>query len=224
MEEIAVLLKQCALREETYDMRYTQTESKRVSLISSSSQAVYRSTMKDLYVEILKFEAKVIHFFSNKKGKRLAQEMIMWNDWQTWFEEIIKKREELERVETQYETLVGEEKWKQKWRRQEEKHNETLRSIDAVTAAIKEVQAVIANANRDSDRQKLIQWLKQPEEKIPKMERPEPSPSNSEFSKWLIGNPIFDSWETEPNSFLWLCGKGIIPLVSWMFRRLLTCT
>ena len=72
-----IIVKQYALRKEAYDMRYGQVESNQEPLVVSSSQNLYRSTMKDLYLEILKFEAKVVRFPDIKAKDAPIQEFAL---------------------------------------------------------------------------------------------------------------------------------------------------
>lgn len=199
---------QCALREQTCDMRYANTESNQEFSVISSFQIEYRSTMKDLYMQILTFEAKVVHFFSGNTSKRILQESVKWNDWGVWMGDILKKKEVLEKLEIEYEKVYGEEKWKQQWRRKEAQHKETLGRIDAVKGAIEEFRADVAKAQKLSDRKELIEWLKEPTKNLEKMKRPQPSPQDSMFSDWLFRESNYRAWKTEDNSFLWLRGKG----------------
>lgn len=164
--------------------------------------------MKDLYMQILTFEAKVVHFFSGSTSKRIFEESVKWNKWKDWMDDILEKEEELKKLEIEYEKAYGEEKWKQQWRRKEAQHKETLGRIDAVKGAIEEFRADVAKAQNLSDRKELIEWLKEPTKNLEKMKRPQPNPQNSRFSRWLFRDGNYRAWKTEDNSFLWLRGKG----------------
>jgi hypothetical protein len=218
LEQIAIIIRQCHLREESYELRYGQRQKYQVPVpsstqssqqsghetrISESAQNLYRFAMKNLYVEILRFETTCIGFFSDNKVKRLAVDMIKWDDWEALSKGFVEQNDKLEKLELQYDSLIQREEWE----KVKERHQSTLKSIDAVGTQILDFRELVSKAKNDSDRLQLLKLLNQSGAMI-KQSRPEPNRSGQNASRWLVTDPLFTAWQDESNSLLWVYGKG----------------
>jgi hypothetical protein len=72
-------------------------------------------------------------------------------------------------------------------------------------------QQAVASAESDEKRRKLIEWLSSADPSINYISaRDKHQPKTGD---WLVKDSHdFKNWETSPNSFLWVNGKGMTPL------------
>ena len=58
----------------------------------------YRETLKELYIRILKFQARTIVYFSKNDIFRLGLDILKWDDWTTMANDITKQEETFEKL------------------------------------------------------------------------------------------------------------------------------
>lgn len=195
---------------------------------------MYGAAIEDTYLEILKFEARVICFFAGRSFKRGFQEMIKWNDWESWFEEITSKETALKEIEERYNQVNVERRWRHSWDEAKKRHDEMMDKLDVATTAITKISTDRDNMRKDQERNKFIEWLNPMNRYVSDQgngerrvtARPQPNAYSSGFSKWLT--QWLTSWQDTQNSFLWLCGKGMFAspthcvkahsLASWLWE------
>jgi hypothetical protein len=75
IEDIAVIIRQCALREIGYEHRYVKGMNQDACQDLGSAHSMFRRAMKELYIETLRFEAKCLEFLVQHPAKHLLNDM-----------------------------------------------------------------------------------------------------------------------------------------------------
>lgn len=211
------------MREALYDRRYGHKVSDEDRLILQSTHVMYRETLKKLYVQILKFEAGSICYFSKNGGSRLALDMIKWDNWDLALSEIRTREDAFCNV---YEI------WKDQRDQEEQealfmRHKENLDVMKSISGNVSGLRTAIELAQRNKERSRLLDWLS------------DIDPSENFNAAWdkheaLTGNWLlrdkkdFQRWKTIPGSFMWLNGKGkfahrsncaiLLMISSWLWK------
>jgi N-terminal domain of NWD NACHT-NTPase len=202
LEDISVLIRKCTLREETYVLWFE--DGKCSHKVSKKAQISYRAAIKDVYNEILKFEAKAVCFYESNTAVRLLEDSVKWDNWDDLSAEIKKKNATLENLETTYQTLLQQDHWN----KVENAHTNTLNSLSLIAGENKRTADLIAQAQNSDTRRNLLEWLKKDEKGSQATIKPEATLPRSKTGHWLVQDPDFLKWRDSPNSCLWLHGKG----------------
>jgi len=208
VETVASIICESSLRETTYSKRYEQTQSgMQQQKESRSAHVEYRSKIRDLYKEILTFQATNICFLSDKWAKRALKDFAKWDDWEKIVGALEEQNSSLRNLDTQWSELRKEEQW-QEW---QSGHRENARLLAAIEAETERVAAAITSAQQNSDRRSILDWLRLEGKSI------NPSKFLQEYAgartsiestgDWILEHPDFRAWKTGRNSFLWLQGK-----------------
>jgi hypothetical protein len=193
------------MRESVYEQRAKCNNSDEEQTLSEESDALYRATLKDLYIEILKFQANVIKHMSKNGAFRLGLDMIKWQNWES--SDIQTKEADLCKLYDLRKDLNAE--------RDFEKilayHREEIENLSSISYNTSSLLYAIQEQQADRKRTELLNWLSSVDSS--KLYNSGLDKIRTGTGEWLLtGNKIFEQWKLSPNSFIWLNGKGIITL------------
>ncbi|KAE9376195.1 hypothetical protein N431DRAFT_404374 [Stipitochalara longipes BDJ] len=205
LDYISDLIVRSAMRESLYERRYRSKAGEGdVSLDSDlSSHKKYQDTLKNLYIEILKFQASGVCYLSTNTAFRLGRDVVKWDKWDAFLGDIKKREDAFCKVYEIWKDTIDQENCEGVYRRHREKM-ETLGSISCNIVALKKS---IEDKQRETSRTKLLDWLSSID--------PSENYNTALLARqagtgdWLLqGNSDFESWKTGRNSLLWLNGKA----------------
>jgi hypothetical protein len=187
------------MRQKLYQRRYDAD--------SGDQLQGYRDTLKELYIRILKFQAKSVGYYSKNDASRLGRDVVKWDNWDSLLEDITVQEVAFTQVYDIWKDLIAREEYDKLSRR----HTESMDIMKLISDNIVAFQQAVASAQSDENRTKLIKWLSSAEPSINYNSARDKH--QSETGDWLIKDSRdFKNWETSSNSFLWVNGKGITPL------------
>jgi hypothetical protein len=85
LEDISNLIVRSTMREDLY--------SRQTLLSRKSDHQEYRDTLKELYVRVLKFQARAICYFSKQHIFRQGLDLVRWDDWDSLAGDISKQED-----------------------------------------------------------------------------------------------------------------------------------
>jgi hypothetical protein len=187
------------MRQKLYERRYDTNNEDQLH--------EYRDTLKELYIRILKFQAKSVCYYSKNDASRLGRDVVKWDNWDSLLEDIRVQEVAFTQVYDIWKDLIAREEYDKLSRR----HTESMDIMKLISDNIVAFQQAVASAQSDENRTKLIGWLSSAEPSINYNSARDKH--QSETGDWLIKDSRdFKNWETSSNSFLWVNGKGITPL------------
>jgi hypothetical protein len=192
------------MRQRLYDRWYKTSK-------SSDELREYRDTLKELYIRILKFEAKCVVYYSKHQATRLGRDIVKWDAWDSMLGEITGQESDFVKVYDIWKDLLAQEEYE----KLSSRHTESIDAMKMISENIVGFQQAIASEQGDTRRAALINWLSTVDPSVnynTAREKHQP-----ETSKWLTQESAdFKNWESAPNSFLWLNGKGeTLPFASY---------
>jgi hypothetical protein len=193
---IGNLIVRSDMRQRLYERRYKTSN-------SSDGLHEYRETLKELYLRILKFEAKCVVYYSKNQATRLGRDITKWDLWDSLLQDITVQEGDFMKVyDTWKDFLAQDESEKLSIR-----HTDSIDVMKMISENIVGFQQAVASAQDDTHREALINWLSCLDPSInynSAREKHQP-----ETGKWLTEeSDDFKNWESAPNSFIWLNGKG----------------
>jgi hypothetical protein len=197
------------MREQLYHRLYERHESHgdkshvREKSPVSTSHISYREALKELYVAILKFQATCFCFLSKMTGVRIAQDAVIWKDWNALFGEIEDKETKFGKIEYQWQ----DDQYELEYESERERHIDSLAQLGAIKEEINRVHKVIEKNRMDGQRESLLHWLSSvdPSSNYNSARKKHQSSTGD----WLVlRNEEFRNWMQTENSLLWLNGKG----------------
>ena len=200
---ISNLIAQSSLREELYTRRYESENSDGEDNPLRESHSLYKETLKKLYVQIMKFQATSICYYSKNSAFRIGLDMVKWNSWDSLLSDI-------QIQETAFSAI--NELWKDRKYDEEcealiKRHQESMNTLNTISTDVSGLRKAVEDAQQDGTRRGLLDWLSSvdPSENYNSAQRRH-EPRTGE---WLVqGNESFKEWEHSPNSLIWLHGKG----------------
>jgi hypothetical protein len=196
---IGNLIVRSDMRQKLYERRYDTNNEDQLH--------EYRDTLKELYIRILKFQAKSVCYYSRNDASRLGRDVVKWDNWDSLLEDITVQEIAFTQVYDIWKDLIAREEYDKLSRR----HTESLDIMKLISDNIVSFRLAVASAQSDENRTKLIKWLSSAEPSINYNSARDKH--QSETGDWLIKDSRdFKNWETSSNSFLWVNGKGITPL------------
>jgi N-terminal domain of NWD NACHT-NTPase len=187
------------MRQRLYERQYK---------VANSSEELheYRDTLKELYVRILKFEAKCVSYYSKTEASRLGRDVAKWDKWDSLLQDITNQESAFVQVYEIWKDLIAREEYEKLSNR----HTESMDVMKLISENIVGFQKAVASAQKEKNRRELIRWLSAADPSIHYIsarEKHEP-----ETGDWLIKESTdFKNWENSPNSILWVNGKGKTP-------------
>jgi hypothetical protein len=195
---IGNLIVRSDMRQRLYERRYDAN--------NEDQQHEYRDTLKELYIRILKFQAKIVCYYSKNDASRLGRDVVKWDNWDSLLEDITVQEVAFTQVYDIWKDLIAGEEYDKLTSR----HTESMDIMKLISDNIVAFQQAIASAQSDQNRTELTKWLSSADPSINYISaRDKHQP---ETGDWLVkDSPEFEDWETSSNSFLWVNGKGITP-------------
>jgi hypothetical protein len=222
LDYISDLIVRSTMRENLYKRRYESQSSEDDRKTLLASHMMYRDTLKKLYVQILRFQASSVCYLSKSSAFRLGLDIVKWDNWDSSLSDVQKREDAFREVYNVWKDLRDQEDCKAIFARHQAKMNVMI----SIRGDISGLRNAIEHAQGDTKRTDLLNWLS----------TIDPSESfNVGLDKvragtgdWLLnGNSDFEDWETSPNSFAWLNGKGnstpgavllvLITSLSWLW-------
>jgi hypothetical protein len=187
------------MRQKLYQRRYDAD--------SGDQLQGYRDTLKELYIRILKFQAKSVCYYSKNEASRLGRDIVKWDSWDSMLQDITEQEGAFTQVYDIWKDLIAREEYDKLSKR----HIESMDIMKVISKHIVGFQQAVASAESDEKRRKLIEWLSSADPSINYISaRDKHQPKTGD---WLVKDSHdFKNWETSPNSFLWVNGKGMTPL------------
>jgi N-terminal domain of NWD NACHT-NTPase len=161
LEDLAHILSLCKMREQLYQRLYEEHKSHdeksevREKKPTSSSHLPYREALRDLYVAILKFQATCFCFLSKRTGTRIAQDAVIWKDWNNLFGEIKDKETKFCEMSQQWK----DDRYEDECEATQERHVENLARLGAIEEEVSRVREAIEQNGMDEQRESLLCWL-----------------------------------------------------------------
>ena len=189
------------MRQKLYERQY-KTDN------SSEELHEYRDTLKELYIRILKFEAKCVCYYSKNAAKRLGRDVAKWDMWDSLLQDITDQEGEFMKVYGIKQDLVAQGEYE----KLSSRHIESMDILKVISENIDGFKQAVASTQSEKNRTQLVEWLSTADPSInhnSAREKHEP-----ETGDWLIKDSTdFKSWFNAPNSFLWVNGKGEAPFL-----------
>jgi hypothetical protein len=164
---------------------------------------MYRETLKRLYIQILKFQASSVCYLSKNTAFRLGLDIVKWDNWDSSITDVQKREDAFRQVFDVWKDMRDQEDCEAVFAR----HHAKMNVMISIRGDISGLRSAIEHAQMDTKRTELLNWLS----------NIDPSESyntgldkvRADTGDWLLhGNTDFEDWETSPNSFAWLNGKG----------------
>jgi hypothetical protein len=187
------------MRQKLYERQYETN--------SSDKLHEYRDTLKELYSRILKFEAKIVCYYSKNEASRLGRDVVKWDKWDSMLQDVTVQEGAFLQVYDIWKDLIAREEYD----KLSSRHSESMEIMTLISENIVGFRQAVASAQSDENRAKLIAWLSSANPSINYISaREKHQPKTGD---WLVKeSPGFENWKTSPNSFLWVNGKGMTPL------------
>jgi hypothetical protein len=198
LSDLTLLLSQCKMREELYERRYegaiNEVDPKDSYL---EHHVTYKNSLRDIYIEILRFVATCCVYLSQNSLVRAARSSVAWDGWIDLNDGIIAKEKVLLNVEQLFDAFKVQEEW--------ERRQDWSRRMLAKNQAIFEEVERIASMMQDEKRTKLLEWLTSVN--IDAKYNNERERHREGTGLWLVKGHEFGRWKQTPNSVIWLHGK-----------------
>jgi hypothetical protein len=173
----------------------------------------YRDTLKELYIRILKFEAKCVCYYSKNAAKCLGRDVAKWDMWDSLLQDITDQEGEFMKLYGIKQDLVAQGEYE----KLSSRHIESMDILKVISENIGGFKQAVASTQSEKNRTQLVVWLSTADPSInhnSAREKHEP-----ETGDWLIKDSTdFKSWFNAPNSFLWVNGKGEAPFLFEMLH------
>ena len=203
LDYIADLIVRSSMRENLYSRRYETNENAQDRQAFQQSHLKYRDTLKELYVQILKFQASSICYFSKNGAFRLGLDMIQWDNWDSALGDVQGRETAFCGVYDIWKDTRDQEEYEVLYKR----HKENLGALNCIGTDVSGLRKAIVDAQKDGRRIGLLGWLSSVDPSVNfnnVIEKHELDTGN-----WLVeDNEEFSAWKKAPNSILWLNGPG----------------
>ncbi|CZR67570.1 uncharacterized protein PAC_17469 [Phialocephala subalpina] len=196
LDYIGNLIVRSDMRQKLYERQYK---------VANSSEGLheYRDTLKELYVRILKFEAKCVCYYSKNQVSRLSRDIAKWDMWDSLLQDVTVQEGEFVKVYKIWKDLIAQEEYE----KLSSRHAESINVMKLISENIVGFQQAVTSAQSDTKRAKFIKWLSTVDPSInysSAREKHQPDTGN-----WLTQESAgFKNWENVSNSFLWINGKA----------------
>ncbi|UKZ46575.1 hypothetical protein TrVGV298_000780 [Trichoderma virens] len=201
LEYISSLVAQSQIREALYIKCYESRTGGYEEF--QQSHRVYKAALQQLYMQILRFQAKSCCYYSNNSAFRHGLDAIKWNDWDQLVNDVRERDTEFTAIEQIWQNMqLVEERLAAETRQQSVINH--LSAIETDTAASrKAAESAVAR----KEREELLKWLCDidPSSNYNTAREMHEVGTN----EWLVkDSEEFKAWETNDGSLLWLHGKA----------------
>lgn len=167
--------------------------------------SAFRSCLRELYQHILRFQISTICYYSDHGCFRLAKDSVKWDDWNSLLQKIKDQEKAFLCI-----SVAFKDELEERWHRHDQRHKESVENlINSINNNLSGLRRDIELANKNTQRTQLLQWLSNVD--------PSENYNNArgrckdQTGNWLIKENLkFQKWKNQPNSFLWLHGKGML--------------
>lgn len=143
-------------------------------------------------------------YYSKQGLLKLAKDFVKWDEWDLLLEELKNREESFRKILDD----CKDERYEEECLAQDQRHRQSVKALDSIGISISGLQEAIEAAQKDSQRTELFNWLSTVD--ASENYNNARTRHKAQTGEWLInGNDRFKNWQIEPNSFLWLHGKGI---------------
>lgn len=203
LESISDVITRSMMQENLYFRRWESNNNNNDREGFLPSHQGYRDTLKELYVRLLRFQATSVCYFSKNGALRLILDVTKWDDWGAMLEDI-KDKDTAFRLTYQH---LNDTKIEEEFEKLRIRHKESMNVLSTISSDVSGLRKAIEEAQNDKKRQELLKWLCliDPSENYKKAL----SKHRAGTCGWFIETNVkFETWKTDPNSLLWLNGKG----------------
>lgn len=205
LDEIAAIISRCTLREFQYHQRYEAHGSNYQRSLHAITEphAIYRDTLKALYIKILRFQVTSICHLSQNSFARVADDVRISNDWDSMLAEVELAESRVVSLEQQWRDMKFDEETTKLMSR----HEQQIEGLALIKDEVALISKLLKEVGESENRLKLLQWLS----------TVDPSANYNAARRrhalstgdWLVKeNRDFANWKTAPSSLIWLNGKG----------------
>ncbi|UKZ71720.1 uncharacterized protein TrAtP1_012668 [Trichoderma atroviride] len=200
LEYISSLIVQSRMREDLYHRRY---ELNSLSEASTTSKAIYKNTLEELYRQILRFQVTSYCYYTHNEASRFGRDFVKRDDWSDLIGKIRTQDSHFIKINQ----LWRENQYNDECVAAQQRHQESMNSLTVVGAELSGLRKAVEDANSKSDHQSLMRWLC----------GIDPSPiynaalnrHEAGTSEWLLRrNEKFSTWIKISSTFIWLHGKA----------------
>ncbi|KAI3555710.1 hypothetical protein CABS02_04086 [Colletotrichum abscissum] len=199
LKHISSIIVRSSMWEDLYVRRYESDNSEP----SLGSHDQYRTALKRLYQEIIRFQIVCYHHFNHKTASRVGLDAVKHNDW----EELLK---EIEYQETQFDKVLSD--WRDRMfndecEKSQGRHEQVMIHWQNIGTDVSDLKRRVEEIQEDEKRKELLSWLCTVDTSV--QYNAARSKHRKGTCEWLINDSEdFKTWERAPKSFLWLNGKA----------------
>jgi hypothetical protein len=180
----------------------------------------YRETIKDLYSQIIIFQATYVCFLSDHNAVvRWMQDVVKWQGWDDMIKAIEQKNGALKSLDEHWRAKMQQDEWDCV----KIQHRESIEKLDVLGQEMRRFRELVADARARQERSSLLLWL---QTVLPGTYYDAAVAKRKKYATgdWLLKSTDFVRWETQANSFLWLTGKGRFMALEFPWRRITSLT
>lgn len=192
------------MREDLYERRYEHEAvgSDKTQLLASHIK--YQDTLKRLYIQILRFQATGMCYFSKNQVFRLGLDVVKWNGWDSAFGDIQERGNAFGQVYDIWRDIRCQEESEALYTR----HEQNMNNMVVLCHDVSGLRKAIAHIQSDKERAKLLDWLSDVDPSV--NFNVAIAKHNEHTGNWLLkDNEMFETWQMTPNSLLCSVRKKI---------------
>ena len=226
LEYISDLLSRCAIYENGYRQRYENGDHEGYSNLLMQPSEDYKSALKELYIRILRFQARSVCQFSRNLASGTTRAMFKKDDWDALLEEIkLQERN----CQTFFDAVKNQEALDAREEGHTQRISSLLNKLDELQLGIGEVRDLIEEFHFSDEEKKCFEILRTSDYVSRKNLNP---PRLPETCKWFLDHPKYKGWTAIPpdSRLLWVsadpgCGKSVLAkaLVDDQYERGSVC-
>jgi hypothetical protein len=144
-------------------------------------------------------------YYSRSEVARLGSDFVKWDQWDSSLQDIIKKDESFRKAEELLGAMMKQEEYDALCKQ----HEENAKSMSSLVRDMSALKTAIESAQSDQRTTELLKLLSSvdPSEHY----RNALQKRKADTGNWLIHHHEgYTNWKKEPNSVLWLHGKGSV--------------
>lgn len=200
------------MREDLYHRRY---ESNSHAEACSTSKAIYKNTLEELYRQILRFQVTAYCYYTYNEASRFSRDFVKRDGWGDLMEKIRSQDSHFIKINE----IWRENQYNEECVAAHQRHQESINSLTVVGAELSSLKKAVEDANTKNEHQELMRWLCDVD----------PSPiyntalnrHEAGTSEWLLRrNEKFIAWMKSSSSFIWLHGKGALFVLRLMSTKI----
>lgn len=203
LASVSDVLVRSTMQENLYFRRWEANADKNDRADFMPSHKGYRDTLKALYIQVLKYQATSVCYFTRNGGLRILADMVKWHAWEDMLKDVQKQDEAMCRT---YDRL-SDVKIEEEFEKLDKRHEQMVEIFNSGFDDVAALREAVERAQRDRERTELLDWLSSVDPSL-NYNNARTKHENG-TGDWLIrNNDDFDSWKVAPNSLMWLNGKA----------------